>query len=46
VNVQALVITLALVGIMLLYKRLAGKKLSPIGLILCAAVLGVVVFGM
>ena len=45
VDVPAVGITLALVGAMYLYKRIAGKPLSPIGLILCSAVLGMAVFG-
>ena len=45
VDLPAVVITAALVAIMTAYPRLTKKKLSPIGLILCAAVLGVLVFG-
>ena len=39
------VITAMLGFVLLLYPRLFGKKLSPIALILCAAVLGVIVYG-
>ena len=39
------VITGMLCFIMLLYPRFFGKKLSPIALILCSAILGVIVFG-
>jgi len=45
VDVPALGITAALTAIIVLYPKITGKKLSPIALILCAAVLGVVVFG-
>ena len=45
VDVPGLVITAALTGLIFLVPRLTGKKLSPIALILCAAVLGVMVFG-
>ena len=39
------VITGMLCVIMLLYPRFFGKKLPPIALILCSAILGVIVFG-
>lgn len=45
VDMPAVGITLALAAAMYLYKRLVGKPLSPIGLILCAAVVGIMVFG-
>lgn len=45
VDVPAVGITLALTAVMYLYRRFSGKPLSPIGLILCSAVLGIVVFG-
>lgn len=45
VDWPAVGITLALTGVMYLYKRIAGKPLSPIGLILCSAVMGIAVFG-
>ena len=45
VDLPSAMITAVLVAIMVVYPRLTGKKLSPIGLIFCAAVLGVLVFG-
>ena len=45
VDVQGVVITAILGMVMLLYPRITGKKLSPIALILCSGVLGVVVLG-
>ena len=39
------VITVMLCFVLMLYPRFFGKKLSPIALILCAAVLGVIVYG-
>jgi chromate transporter len=39
------VITAMLGFVLLLYPRFFGKKLSPIALILCVAVLGVIVYG-
>ena len=45
VDVQALVITAVLVVIMQIYQRITKKKFPPIGLIVCSAVLGIVVFG-
>lgn len=45
VSLPGVVITAVLGGIMLLYKLLRKKSLSPIALILCSAVLGVIVFG-
>ena len=44
-DIPAIVITAALAGIMALYRRIAKKQLSPIQLILCSAVLGILVFG-
>jgi len=44
-NLPGLVIAAILTGLMLLYPKIAKKTLSPIAVILCAAVLGVVVFG-
>ena len=44
-DIPAAVITGVLAGIMVLYPKITGKKLSPIALILCAGVLGVVVYG-
>ena len=45
VNVQAIIITVALVVAMAGYKKLAKKKVSPIMLIVISAVAGVVVYG-
>ena len=45
VDLPSAMITAVLVVIMVAYPRLTKKKLSPIGLIFCAAVLGVLVFG-
>ena len=45
VDFPSAMITAVLVAIMVAYPRLTKKKLSPIGLIFCAAVLGVLVFG-
>ena len=44
VDVRALAVALALIGSMLLSPKLTKKKLSPIGLILLSAVLGVLLF--
>ena len=44
VDLSALLITAVLGAVMILYPRITKKKLSPIALILCAAVLGVIVF--
>ena len=44
-NVRALLATAVLVAAMLVYKRMAQKKLSPIMLIVLSAVVGVVVYG-
>jgi len=40
----ALVITLALAGIMVVYRRLAKKKMSPILLIVLSAVMGILLY--
>ena len=45
VDIPALIITAVLAAIMVLYPRVTKKKLSPIALILCSGVLGVIVFG-
>ena len=45
IDIQALIITAVLVAIMLVYQRITEKKFPPIGLIVCSAVLGIVVFG-
>lgn len=44
-DIPALIITAALLAIMVVWPKLTGKKLSPITLIFCAAVLGILVFG-
>ena len=44
-DIQAAVITVALVLILALYQRFARKKLSPIALICLSAVLGIIVYG-
>jgi len=45
-GIPGLFITVILAAIMLLYPKITKKKLSSITLILCAAVLGVLVFGL
>ena len=45
VNIRAIIICAALVLIMLLYKLIAKKKLSPVMLILIAAVSGIIAYG-
>ncbi len=45
VNVPAVLITVLLLGAMTGFKALTKKKLSPIGLIILSAVLGIVVYG-
>lgn len=44
-DIPGLIITAALVAVMAVYPKITKKKLSPIALILCSAVLGVIVFG-
>lgn len=44
VDLSALLITAVLGAIMILYPRITKKKLSPIALIFCAAILGVIIF--
>ena len=44
-DLQGIIITAILAGIMVLYPKLTKKKLSPIALILCAAVCGMAVYG-
>ena len=44
VNMQAISITALLVGSILGYKYFAKKKLSPIGLIILSAILGIIIF--
>ena len=46
VDVYAILITAALILIQYLWQKMMKKKLSPVQLILCGALLGVVVFGM
>jgi chromate transporter len=44
-DLHGIIITAILAGIMVLYPKLTKKKLSPIALILCAAVCGMAVYG-
>ena len=44
VDLSALLITAVLGAVMIFYPKITKKKLSPIALILCAAILGVIVF--
>lgn len=44
-DLQGIIISAILAGIMVLYPKLTKKKLSPIALILCAAVCGMLVYG-
>ena len=44
-NIRAIIICAALVLVTVLYKLIAKKKLSPIMLIVCSAVLGIVIYG-
>ena len=44
-DVPGIIITAGLLGILWVYRKWKKKPLSPISLILCAAVLGVIVFG-
>lgn len=44
VNLKAIIITVLLLASMAGYKRFKKKKLSPIGLIILSAVLGIIVF--
>lgn len=45
VDIPGVAITVVLSAIMLAWPKITKKKLSPIGLILCSAVLGMIVFG-
>ena len=45
-DIPSAAMTAVLAALMLLYPKVTKKKLSPIALILCAALLGVIVFGM
>lgn len=42
---SSILVGLILAGLMMLWPRVFKKKLSPIGLIVCSAVLGVLIFG-
>lgn len=44
-DIRALLITGILAAVMVVYPKITKKKLSPISLILCSAVLGIVIFG-
>ena len=44
VNVQAVVVTAVLAGFAFVYKKLKKKKLSPVGLIILSALVGIAVF--
>jgi len=44
-DLHSILITAVLAAIMQLYPKLTKRKLSPIALILCAAILGIIVFG-
>ena len=46
IDLPGLLITVILTGLIWLFPKVTGKKLSPIALIFCSAVLGVVVFGL
>lgn len=46
IDLPGLLITAILTGLIWLFPKVTGKKLSPIALIFCSAVLGVVVFGL
>lgn len=43
-NIPAIIVTVLLVAIMFIYKKVAGKKLSPIMLIITAAFLGMGIY--
>ena len=45
-NLRSIIMTLILTGVMFSYKRLKGKKLSPVMLILISAGLGILVYGL
>ena len=45
VDLPGLLITAILTGLIWLFPRITGKKLSPIALIFCSAVLGVMIYG-
>lgn len=44
IDIQSLFISAILVSILLIYPKVTKKKLSPIALIICAAVLGMIIF--
>ena len=46
IDLPGLLITVILTGLIWLFPKVTGKKLSPIALIFCSAVLGVLVFGL
>ena len=45
VDLQAMIITILLVGSMVVYKQISKNKLSPITLITLSAIIGIVVYG-
>ena len=45
VDLPGLLITVILTGLIWLFPKVTGKKLSPIALIFCSAVLGVMIYG-
>lgn len=45
VDIPGMVTTAILAAVMLLCPKITGKKLSPIALILCSAIVGLVIFG-
>jgi len=45
VSVQAIIITVILVLLIMIYKRIAKKKMSPIMLIVLSAAIGMIVYG-
>lgn len=44
VNLKAIIITIILIAVIFCYKHFVKKKLSPVGLILLSAFLGIIVF--
>ena len=44
VNLKAIIITIILIAVIFCYKHFAKKKLSPVGLIILSAFLGIIVF--
>ena len=45
IDLPGLLITVILTGLIWLFPKVTGKKLSPIALIFCSAVLGVMIYG-